>query len=387
VVLACTYKGRGLAGTEDQEGQHGKPLDIDTDQKVICELERRLNGGGGGWTPKPPPPPGSRLPRPAGGEFPKPAYQPGGKDVATRRAFGDALAAFAKVDERIVALDGDVKNSTYTELFEKAAPERFFQGYIAEQNMTGMAMGFASLGRIPFAATFGCFLARAYDFMRMAAISRSNIKLVGTHAGISIGEDGPSQMALEDLAMACAEPNYTVLYPCDATSAWRATALCAATPGPCYMRLGRPNSPVLYGPDETFAAGKCKVLRESAEDRALVVAAGVTVFEALAAHDELRKAGIAVRVIDLFSVQPIDAATLKAAARACGNRVITVEDHYAHGGIGDAVASALASEGVRLEKLAVREIPRSGHPKELLDRFGISARHIAAAVRRAAGAA
>jgi transketolase len=387
VVLACTYKGRGLPGVEDQEGQHGKPLDKDAAAKAIAELEMQLDGAGEAWTPKPPPPAGSRVVAPEAAELPDPPYQPGAKEIATRRGFGEALAAFAKADPRIVALDGDVKNSTYTELFEKAAPDRFFQSYIAEQNMTGMAMGFASMGRIPFAATFGCFLSRAYDFMRMAAISHSNIKLAGTHAGISIGEDGPSQMALEDLAMACAQPNYTVLYPCDATSAWRATALCVATPGPCYLRLGRPNSPVLYGPGEQFAVGKCKVLRESGGDSVLIVAAGVTVFEALAAHDELRRAGIATRVIDLFSVQPIDAGTLQASASACGGRVVTVEDHYAHGGIGDAVASAVASGGARLEKLAVREIPRSGRPKELLDRYGISAGHIVEAVRRAAGKA
>jgi len=215
----------------------------------------------------------------------------------------------------------------------------------------------------------------------MAAISGSNIKLAGTHAGVSIGEDGPSQMALEDLAMTCAEPNFTVLYPCDATSAWRATELCLATPGPCYLRLARPASPVIYGRDEQFAVGRAKVLRQSDRDRVLVVAAGITVLEALAAHDELAREGVAVRVIDLFSVQPVDRETLTASARAVNGLVITVEDHYEHGGLGDAVASALAEQRPRIVKLAIAQVPRSGKGSALMERFGISARHIVAAVR------
>ena len=206
-------------------------------------------------------------------------------------------------------------------------------------------------------------MTRAYDFIRLAAISNLNIKIVGTHCGVSIGEDGPTQMGLEDLAMSCAEPDFTVLYPADATSAWKATALIAEQSGPCYLRLGRPKSPILYGPDEQFAIGKCKVLRKSDKDKALVVAGGVTVFEALAAYDQLQKEGISVRVIDLFSVQPLDRDELIASARAAGGIVITVEDHYAHGGLGDAVLWALAEERVRAYKLAVREIPHSGKPE------------------------
>jgi transketolase len=293
------------------------------------------------------------------------------------------LAALALVDSRVVVLDGDVKNSTYTEEFEKAAPDRFIQGYIAEQNMTGMAMGMAARGRVPFVATFACFLTRAYDFIRMTAISNLSVKFVGTHAGISIGEDGPSQMGLEDLAMMCAEPNFTVLYPSDATSAWRATRLIAENSGPCYLRTGRPASPILYGPDEQFAIGKCKVLREGDNDRALIVAAGVTVPEALRAHEMLRNQGIPVRVIDLFSVRPIDREKLIASARDTGGLVITVEDHYEHGGIGDAVFAALAGERIRGYKLAVREIPRSGKPAELLEKFGIDHRQIVSVVQSA----
>jgi transketolase len=283
----------------------------------------------------------------------------------------------------VVVIDGDVKNSTHTELFEKVAPDRFFEGYIAEQNMVGMAMGLAARGHVPFVATFGAFLTRAYDFIRMACVGGNAIKLAGTHVGVSIGEDGPSQMGLEDIAMMCAQPRMTVLYPCDATSAWRATELAVRHPGPCYLRLGRPEAPIIYSADEKFEVGRCKILRQSERDRVLVVAAGVTVTEALAAHEQLAQAGISIRVMDVFSVQPIDREALAEHALACSGLVVTVEDHYAHGGIGDVVLNALAGERCVVHKLAVRETPRSGKPKELLDRYGISAKHIVAAVNAA----
>lgn len=253
--------------------------------------------------------------------------------------------------------------------------------YIAEQNMIGAAMGFAARGRIPIAATFACFLTRAYDFLRMAAISGSNIKLVGSHAGVSIGEDGPSQMGLEDLAMTCAQPNFTVVYPCDAVSAWEATKLAADLKGPAYIRTTRPKTPVIYDPHENFQIGKCKLLRSSTKDQVTVVATGITVVEALSAHDILAADGIAVRVIDLFSVQPVDRESLGEAADATKGRIVTVEDHYSHGGIGDAVLSAVSEKKVTLRKLSVREIPRSGKQAELMDRYGISAKHIVAAVK------
>jgi len=348
-------------------------------------LRRRLKGADARWEPNlPPASVHGKAPAEAHpARRPPPPYRIGGKETATRRGFGDGLAVLAAVDPRVVAVDGDVKNSTYTEEFQKAAPERFVEGYIAEQNMTGIGMGLAARGRIPFVATFACFLTRAYDFIRMAAISHLNVKFVGTHAGISIGEDGPSQMGLEDLAMMCAEPNMTVLCPADATSAWRATWLLAGHAGPCYLRTGRPASPILYGPEEEFAIGKCKVLRKSPGDRALVVAAGVTVHEALRAYETLAAEAIAIRVIDLFSVQPIDREELIRSAREAGGIVITVEDHYAHGGIGDAVLQALAGERVSTHKLAVREIPRSGSPSELLEHFGISHHRIELAVQAA----
>jgi transketolase len=379
IVLARTFKGRGLLDLEDKENQHGKPLDRALAEKVIASLERQLKPDARAWRPSLPAAVDGR--RAAVTAAAKPPYAPGGKDVATRKAFGDTLAAAGQADPRIVVLDGDVKNSTHSEEFEKVAPDRFFQGYIAEQNMVGAAMGLASQGKIPFVATFACFLSRACDFLRMAAISGSNIKLAGTHVGVSIGEDGPSQMGLEDLAMMCAEPNYTVLYPSDATATWRAVELVARRQGPCYLRLARPNSPILYGPDEEFAIGKCKVLRQSQQDRALVVTGGVTLAEVLSAYEELKKQSVAIRVIDLFSIQPIDRETLIAGARAAGGVVITVEDHYAHGGLGDAVLAALAEERVVVHKMAVREIPRSGKPKELLERYGISAHQIVERVK------
>ncbi|PWT98931.1 MAG: transketolase [Terriglobia bacterium] len=385
IVLARTLKGKGLGHIENQEHWHGKALDRDAANQVLAQLQQRLNGAGSRWEPNlPATPSGSATETVAAvNSSAKPPYQVGGKEVATRKGFGDGLAALAHANPFVVALDADVKNSTYTEEFEKAAPGRFFQGYIAEQNMAGMAMGLAARGRVPFVSTFACFLTRAYDFIRMSAVSNLNVKFVGTHAGVSIGEDGPSQMGLEDLAMMCAEPNFTVLYPSDATSAWRATGLVASQLGPCYLRVGRPASAILYGPDEPFAVGKCKVLRRSATDRALIVAAGVTVYEALRAFETLRDAGILVRVIDLFSVQPIDREELITSVRDTGGTVITVEDHYEHGGIGDAVFAALAGERIRGRKLAVREIPRSGKPEELLEKFGIGAARIVTEVRSA----
>jgi transketolase len=391
MILAKTFKGYGVSFLQDNDGWHGKPVKAGDDtERAIAELERSLQ-------PVPddaidrlraaiPKPEAPDLPAPRRPEIPPPSYTPGDL-VATREAYGSALARIGQLDDRIVALDADVGNSTFSERFEKAAPERFFQHYIAEQVMVGAAMGLAARGALPFPSTFACFLTRAYDFSRMAAISNLNVKLAGSHAGVSIGEDGPSQMALEDLAMTRAEPNVTVLYPCDAVSAERCVELAAYQPGPVYIRTSRPKTPVIYEGHEPFAVGGSKVLRQSAADAAVVVAAGVTVFEALKAFDQLAAENIAIRVIDAYSVQPIDAPTLRAAARAVSGRVITVEDHYAAGGLGDAVASAIAPDGHVVHRLAVREIPRSGKPDELLDRFGISAAHVVRAVKALVGKA
>jgi transketolase len=381
IILAETFKGKGMDGYEDKDGWHGKPLPKDEAERVVGILEKSLSGEGESWTPNLPQKRAANQAPQSTGAAPKPPYSLGGKDVATRKAFGDALEALAKVNPRVVALDADVKNSTHTDEFMGAAPQRFFESYITEQNMIGMCMGLAARGKIPFASTFACFLSRAYDFIRMAAISQLNVKFGGTHVGVSIGEDGPSQMGLEDMAMFTAEPNYTVLYPSDATSAWAATMLATEHVGPTYIRLGRPNNPIIYGAEEKFEIGKAKVIRQGKNDRVLVVAAGVTLFEALKAYDELKSSGVEIRIVDLFSVQPIDRETLLASARAAGSQVITVEDHYSHGGLGDAVQSALSTERIPVFKIAVTEIPHSGKPQELIERYGISSKAIVAKVR------
>ena len=380
MILARTIKGKGVSFMEGLGGWHGKPLKKGQElDRALAELEAQLVPEDGP-APRPPAPPAVRRPAPRQGSVEPSAYT-AGDSVATREAYGAALARLAAGDDRIVAIDADVKNSTYSEKFEQAHPERFHQMFIAEQAMLGAAMGLASRGAIPFPSTFAAFLTRAYDFVRMAAISHLNIKIAGSHAGVSIGEDGPSQMALEDLAMMRAQPNVTVLYPCDGVSTERLVERMAYHPGPAYMRTTRPKTPVIYGPHDTFEIGGLKVLRESAADAATVIGAGITVFEALKAYDELKTQGIHIRVVDLYSVQPVDAATLLRCARETKGRLITVEDHYAGGGIGDAVASAVAAEGFTVRRLAVREIPRSGTPEQLRDRYGISARHIVAAVR------
>jgi transketolase len=386
MILARTLKGKGVSFVEGKDGWHGKAFKKGEEMdRALAELEKQ-------FVPVPESGPAANLaakiPKPASGPravvTPKalqpPAYKLGDL-VATREAYGAALAKLGEADARVVALDADVKNSTFSDQFEKTFPDRFYENFIAEQVMVGAAMGLAARGAIPFPSTFACFLTRAADFIRMAAISNVNIKLAGSHAGVSIGEDGPSQMALEDLAMCRAEPNYTVLYPCDGVSTERLMALMAYHPGPAYLRTSRPKTPVIYSNDETFTIGGLKVLRESAGDVATVIGAGVTVFEALKAYDQLKAAGTAIRVIDLYSVAPVDRDGLVKAGRATGGRLITVEDHYATGGLGDAVAEAVASAGLTVQRLAVREIPRSGKSEELLERFGISARHIVDAVK------
>jgi transketolase len=388
MILARTVKGKGVSFIEGKNGWHGKPLKKGEEiQQSIEEMENQFVEEG---EPAPPPqPPRSKSNRaaPANAALDAPAYKLGDQ-VATREAFGDALAKLGSQDNRVVVLDADVKNSTFTEKFEqRVGEERFVQSYIAEQQMVGAAMGLAARGAIPFASTFAAFFTRAYDFIRMSAISQLNIKLAGSHAGVSIGEDGPSQMALEDLAMARAQPNFAVLYPSDAVSTERLVAKMAYHQGPVYMRTSRPKTPVTYGPGETFTIGGLKVLRESAHDVATVIGAGVTLFEALKAYDELKAKGMFIRVIDLYSLQPIDAETLLRCAKDTRGRLITVEDHYAAGGVGDAVATAVAAGGYTVHRLAVREIPRSGKPQELLDRYGISAKHIVQAVGAMAGGA
>ena len=301
--------------------------------------------------------------------------------IATREAYGAALVKVGAVNPNIVALDGDTKNSTFSEKFMKAYPDRFFEGFIAEQNMVSVASGLAARGKVPFASTFACFLERACDQIRMATISMSNIKLVGSHAGISIGEDGPSQMALEDLAIFRAMQGCSVLYPSDAVSTERAIELAANHHGMVFIRTSRPKTPVIYDNAQQFNFGKAHVLRQSDKDKVTVVAAGVTLFEALKAHDQLKAQGIMIRVIDIFSIKPIDKGLLVDCGKRTNNTIITVEDHYPEGGLGDAVAAAVSTEGVRVHKLAVPELPRSGKAEELLQHYGLSAARIAEKVR------
>jgi len=382
-IIARTVKGKGVSFLEDKEGWHGKPL------KRGEETERALRDLG-----RPEQWPTERIEPPAGFELLSPPTLPDdvsaaassesasppayrlGELVATREAYGTGLVRVGARNLRIVALDGDTKNSTFSEKFQQAYPHRFFEKFIAEQNMVGAAIGLATRGYIPFASTFACFLTRAFDHIRMAGISRANIKLCGSHAGVSIGEDGPSQMGLEDVAMMRAIPGSVVLYPSDAVSTERAVELAAAHHGIVYIRTTRPKTPVLYPTEEPFAIGRCKVLRQDVRDRLTIVAAGITLHEALRAYEELKNQGIYARVIDLFSVKPLDRETLCRAARETGGRILTVEDHYPEGGLGDAIAAVAAEEGFRVVKLAVNDLPRSGKPEELLDRYGISARHI-----------
>jgi transketolase len=377
-IVARTFKGKGVSFLENKDGWHGKALKKGEElNKALAELgdtSITINVEARRYPP-------ARVPAP-GEPRVQPAYKLG-QEVATREAYGAALAALARTAPQVVALDGDVKNSTFSEKFKEVAPDRFAEAYIAEQNMVGAALGMSTEAKIPFASTFACFLTRAYDFIRMAVYSRpSHLVLCGSHAGISIGEDGPSQMALEDLAMMRALLGTTVLYPSDAVSGERLVETAARTPGIVYIRTSRAKTKVLYDNGETFPVGGSKTLRSSPQDRVTIVAAGVTVGEALKAHEALARDGLAARVIDLYSVKPIDETTLRKAAEETRG-IVSVEDHSAAGGIGDAVATALAGR-TRVEILGVRDIPRSGRPEELMKAYGISAESIIEAVRRLA---
>ncbi len=378
VILAKTLKGAGISFLQDKEGWHGKPLSKEEAQRAIAELQPTAKSGIGQPIPSPTPLPPPNNTAPAG--YPPPAYKPG-ELVATREAFGNALVRIGGADPRIVALDGDTKNSTYSEKFQKKFPERFTECFIAEQNMVGVATGFAARGKVPFASTFATFLTRAFDQIRIGGISGANLKLVGSHVGVSIGEDGPSQMGLEDLAMMRAVGGSTVLYPADAVSTEKLVDQMAAHKGLCFMRTSRPKSPVLYGENESFPIGGAKVLRQHDGDKATVIGAGVTLHEALKAADILKNEGIEITVIDAYSIKPLAKEILVAAAQKTGNRVVTVEDHYAEGGLGDAVAGELSASGVKVHKLAVREVPHSGKAEELLAKYGIDAQAIVRQVK------
>jgi transketolase len=375
VILARTLKGKGVEAVQDREGLHGKPLK-DADE-AIAEL-----GGPRHLRVEVPEPPAARMLHAVRtGHLELPRYDIG-DEVATRDAFGQALAALGGARGDVVALDGEVGDSTRTEFFAKEHPDRFFECYIAEQQLVAASVGLASRGWVPFASTFAAFFTRAHDFVRMASISGAGINLAGSHAGVAIGRDGPSQMGLEDLAMMRAVHGSTVLYPCDANQTAKLVGTMADLEGVRYLRTSRGGTPVVYSPTEDFPVGGSKVLRASDDDRLTVVAAGITVHEALKAADALGREGIPIRVIDLYSVKPVDRRTLREAAERTGC-LLTVEDHHAEGGLGDAVLDAFADGRPvpRLVRLAVRDMPGSASPEEQLHEAGIDAEAIAAAGR------
>jgi transketolase len=420
VIVAKTFKGYGLENIQDKNGYHGKPFKTEELDKVIDELKQRFIRAwefqGKANADRLDPSRRSLLVRPPQGERPnnqpdRPKEAAGRLDVsvealaksegpnrsvqlnlqkdinskffnqdqkiATRKAFGYALVALGKENKNIFALDGDVQNSTYTEFFAKEIPDRFIECFIAEQTMVGVTTGLELRGKIAFAATFGTFFTRAYDQIRMAGIGRNALRLCGSHCGVSIGEDGPSQMALEDLAMMRTIPNSIILYPSDGVSAYKLTELMANyNDGVSYLRTSRPATPMLYNKDEKFEIGGCKVLRQSDNDKACIIAAGVTLHEALKAHQELKEQGIDVSVIDLYSVKPLDEKTIKAIAQKSGNKIVTVEDHYIQGGLGEAVATALVNDSISVHILAIKNISRSGKPEKLLAHAQIDAKNV-----------
>jgi transketolase len=375
VVVARTVKGKGVKAVENKDGWHGKPLD--DPEAAIEELGGLRNITDEVTRPNPGEPHIFET-----GPLELPRYELG-SEIATRKAYGEALTAVGSARGDVVAIDGEVSNSTFAEIFKAAHPDRFFEMYISEQQMAAAAVGLQARGRRVFASSFAAFHTRAYDFIRMAAISRATLSLSGSHAGISIGEDGPSQMALEDIAALRAVHGSTVLHPCDGNQTAKLVATMADLDGISYIRTLRPNTPVIYGPDEDFPIGGSRVLRSSDGDEITLVGCGITVHESLKAADLLAEDGITARVVDCYSLKPIDGETLAAAAEETG-RIVTVEDHWPEGGLGEAVLSALAEHDARAQvtRLAVIEMPRSGKPAELLAAYRIDADAIAEAARQ-----
>jgi transketolase len=379
VILAKTIKGKGVPAIENKNGWHGKAIPPEEAKKDIEALGGERNLVVQVHTPE------SREPSPMPQAQPLqlPTYHVGDQE-ATRKAYGDSLKAVAPARPDVVALDGEVSNSTYAEEFRDAYPDRYFEMFIAEQQMVAAAVGLQVRHWKPFASTFAAFVSRAYDFIRMAAISQANIKLCGSHAGVSIGEDGPSQMALEDLAMMRAVYGSTVLYPCDANQTAKLVAEMVDRKGIVFLRTTRGKTPIIYSSDESFPVGGSKVVRQSGQDQVTIVTAGITIFEAIQAHDQLKSEGINIRIIDAYSVKPMDADTIARSVRETGGRLITVEDHWPEGGLGDAVLDTFAGRGhtqPTFLKLAVGSMPGSGKPAELLHAAGIDADHIVTAVK------
>ncbi len=362
IIIAKTFKGNGVASVQNLENFHGKALDANAEKQLVPSVNH-----GPEWHPNVPKQ--EDVLEQKEYSIPAPSYQ---EPIATRKVYGDALAALGKEYKNVVALDAEVKNSTFAQTFEQQHKERFFQCFIAEQNMVGMAIGFSVHNFLPFTSTFGAFFSRAFDQIRMAGVGRNAIKLSGSHAGISIGEDGPSQMALEDLAFMRAVPKALVLYPSDGVSAYKCVELMANySDGVSYLRTTREATPILYKSNEEFKVGGCKILKKNRNSKALIVAAGITVHEALKAEEQLEAEQIYVSIIDAYSIKPLDDYTIAREARECGNVIVTVEDHYLEGGLGSAVADALSDTDIRVIRLAVSELPRSGKPEELRSWAGI----------------
>lgn len=370
MIVAKTLKGKGVSFLANEDNWHGKALEkgeqLDNALSELGPLHSDIP-----LQIKPPTQVNNKKSNKTPIECVPPKYAID-DEVATRGGYGTGLAKLGTANPNVVALDGDTKNSTYAEQFMNLHPDRFFEMFIAEQNLVGAGIGLAKRGKIPFVSTFAAFLSRAYDQIRMSAISQANIKFAGSHCGVSIGEDGPSQMGLEDLSMFRAIPEAVVLYPSDAVSTERLVAEAAAHQGIVYIRTSRPKTAILYDTEDTFPIGGSKILRESSEDKVTIVSAGVTLHEALKAHEILQAGGIATRIVDLYSIKPVDAEALRVAAAATNNTILTVEDHYPEGGLGDAVLDAVATNGISVHKLAVKGIPRSGKPDQLLEVHGIS---------------
>ncbi len=374
-ILARTTKGKGVSFLEDRNGWHGKPLKEEELQAGLQELGPMPEIEARKYVHKPKGSPKLELIKKY--HFQKNVYK---DKTATRLAYGNALLNLGKVNNAVIALDGDVKNSTYAEKFFEVFPQRSFQSYIAEQNMVGMGIGLSAKGYLPFIATFAAFLTRAHDQIRMAGYSFSNIKFVGSHVGVSIGEDGPSQMGLEDLAMFRPIPGCVVLYPCDAYSTEGCVESMAKHRGLSYLRTTRPATPLVYSKEEEFPIGGSKVLRKSENDLATVIAAGITVHEALKAYEELKAENIGVRIIDAYSVEPLDKENIRREVEETKGRVVVVEDHFQNGGLGDAVAQALCGRA-KITHLCIKDLPRSGKPAELMDKYAINAKHIKDAIK------
>jgi len=382
-IIAKTLKGKNFPEIENLENWHGKPLGKESD-RVVQHLRSLIKNNG---------PLLLSAQKPLKDDAPAvdiknvkliqpPSYKQG-ELVATRQAYGTALVKIAQSNPRVIALDGDMKNSTFSEKLKKYDPTRFIECFIAEQNLVGVAIGAACRDRtIAFVSTFATFLTRAFDQIRMGAISQTNVNFVGSHCGVSIGEDGPSQMGLEDLAMFRSIPGSTIFYPCDAVSCERAIELAANTKGITFTRTNRPATAVLYPNDHVFQIGKANIIKSSNTDQVLVIGAGVTLHEAITAAGDLAKANINIRVLDPFTIKPIDKDAIIKNAKECQGRIITVEDHYPEGGLGEAVLSAVAEErNICVKVMAVPKVPRSGPPTALLDYYGISAKHIVNAVQ------